>query len=600
MSEPPQLSVYYYHDNFLHLICQTNRLYRDLLSTSERDFIDDFLQLSDAAQQLYIRLLCRKGDVFRFDKLNYPEITDLRLAANSLVSNQFACWLTPEHVDEFSVQALLTLFTKPDLVQLLLTSHMAGDEAVPDIPFIEKAALNKLTRSALEELCQEYWPNIRTELFNYPLLGVYGELELTTFKLLYFGNLRQDFTDFVLRDLGIYQYEEYQIGQQSRGFSDRHQIDAYLDYYQRLDSQESLKTYDSLQLLELDQQWQRVSAAAQSYKRLLQRISRRRLEIARQLERLGDVSAALPIYSECQLHPARERQCRILFNQGEFVHCARLCLQIWKSPWIEEERQFVLAFIARLNKKLKIDAESITDITLIEMCQSIQRHKQAVKEYFLTAERDQYWQDNGVEKAALKAFLLFKQHKEALNGEGFYVENSLVNSVFGLFFWPVIFAEVPGAFYHTFQSRPDDLFEPEFLKNRQNQYAVLNQLLTDEANKPEFKRRVNQAIQEKDAIANPFVFWGLMSADYIAMLNKAIDVIPLQHWNLLFDYIWRDTKNHRSGLPDLIWLTEDTYELVEVKGPGDTLQKNQLAWLEYFSQKGIPAAVLYLKESEQS
>ena len=88
-----------------------------------------------------------------------------------------------------------------------------------------------------------------------------------------------------------------------------------------------------------------------------------------------------------------------------------------------------------------------------------------------------------------------------------------------------------------------------------------------------------------------------MNPEYVSMLNKALDVIPLQHWKLLFDYIWRDIKNHRSGLPDLIWLSEEDYELVEVKGPGDTLQKNQLGWLDYFCQNNIPAAVLYLKES---
>jgi len=56
-------------------------------------------------------------------------------------------------------------------------------------------------------------------------------------------------------------------------------------------------------------------------------------------------------------------------------------------------------------------------------------------------------------------------------------------------------------------------------------------------------------------------------------------------------------KNHRNGLPDLFWLSVDQhYELIEVKGPGDALQKNQLAWLDYFASQGIPASVLYVKK----
>ncbi|WP_428637349.1 VRR-NUC domain-containing protein, partial [Shewanella sp.] len=35
-------------------------------------------------------------------------------------------------------------------------------------------------------------------------------------------------------------------------------------------------------------------------------------------------------------------------------------------------------------------------------------------------------------------------------------------------------------------------------------------------------------------------------------------------------------------------------ELIEVKGPGDSLRDNQLIWLDWFNRHGIKASVCYL------
>jgi hypothetical protein len=62
-----------------------------------------------------------------------------------------------------------------------------------------------------------------------------------------------------------------------------------------------------------------------------------------------------------------------------------------------------------------------------------------------------------------------------------------------------------------------------------------------------------------------------------------------------------DIKNNRSGLPDLIQFfptqilpAENSYRMIEVKGPGDRIQDNQQRWLNYFSLKSIPAEVWYV------
>jgi hypothetical protein len=57
----------------------------------------------------------------------------------------------------------------------------------------------------------------------------------------------------------------------------------------------------------------------------------------------------------------------------------------------------------------------------------------------------------------------------------------------------------------------------------------------------------------------------------------------------VFERILRDLRNHRSGFPDLVYFPPaGGYRLIEVKGPGDSLQNNQQRWMQHFQQHGIP------------
>src|SRR5690606_785151 len=51
------------------------------------------------------------------------------------------------------------------------------------------------------------------------------------FRLMFFGNVRQDWTDFVLAELGLYTYEKVDFSISSRAFQSRADIDAYLELH---------------------------------------------------------------------------------------------------------------------------------------------------------------------------------------------------------------------------------------------------------------------------------------------------------------------------------------------------------------------------------
>ena len=73
--------------------------------------------------------------------------------------------------------------------------------------------------------------------------------------------------------------------------------------------------------------------------------------------------------------------------------------------------------------------------------------------------------------------------------------------------------------------------------------------------------------------------------------------MPAAHLKRVFERLLSDVKTNRSGLPDLIrfWPAEKRYELVEVKGPGDKLQDNQIRWLDYCLSHGMPVSVCHVR-----
>ena len=80
-----------------------------LFSDEERERIDTLLALPIGAQQLFVRLLSRKGDLFRVGRLDYPEIGDLAGPVSQLCDAGFAQLDPPDALADGSAISLLTL-----------------------------------------------------------------------------------------------------------------------------------------------------------------------------------------------------------------------------------------------------------------------------------------------------------------------------------------------------------------------------------------------------------------------------------------------------------------------------------------------------------
>lgn len=582
----PELAPTYYLANYRLLITQVRQLYADLLNIDERAFCDDFLTLSADAQCLFVRLINRKGDWFRSDKLAYKEISDTVHAIRELEKMHFiSCHTVASLLDEYSIcyraldQALdtescgdlnelytqladcLSLYTKSELLRFFCDHPL---KSLSKLDLVTEVAARLITSSAARE-----------RMPSDDLICVYGEQELDVYRLLYFGNLHQDLTEFVLRDLGVYTYENYVIGHQSRWCHEREQLERHNRFYilrheigeLNTLNLESLNRYAKT-LVEFIQECELKNDCL-----LIRRLQHLHIEVARQLERLKDIDSALQWYRYAKYHPARERRLRILISAGRVSEAEILAEEMLAAPWREEERQFLASFIPR----------KFTNANLVAKAQ---QHQEKISIEVLELPVDINRLELGVERAAAQALLRSFNDDIIL-----YCENLLIPSVFGLFFWEVLYTEVPGAFFHPFQVRPSDLYDEDFLLKR----ATILEKAWEDLSTPElFCNRVLGVFRDKKGVVNPFVHWDFLTSE---LLELALKRIPLGDWNMYFRFIWRDVRHHKTGLPDLIRFSSDgSYELIEIKGPGDSLQKNQKVWFNELAKQGISARVLQVKD----
>jgi hypothetical protein len=96
------------------LLRSVEGLYGDLLAASERNWLDRFYSLEEDEQCLLIRLMTRKGEWFRSDKLVYPELATTELLLSKLELAGFIDLTLPSSPNVLADK----LLTKPELLSL--------------------------------------------------------------------------------------------------------------------------------------------------------------------------------------------------------------------------------------------------------------------------------------------------------------------------------------------------------------------------------------------------------------------------------------------------------------------------------------------------
>jgi hypothetical protein len=544
----PDLPEGYYLDNVTTLFEHVESLYADILEPQQVEFLHRFEALPENAKKLYIRLLNRSHQLFRLSKLNYPEILDIDQAIQKLETTGFL-QVNPAIENE----DLIALFNKSELLSY----------------YPDQARLRKLSRTALDTVLLEQpeYGLIKQLTQSDCFLQVEQKDSYKLCQMLFFGNLNQSMTDFVLRDLGLNQYESYHIDIHNRPYSSSaeirqhwllHEIDKLFYLSEPTDTATLQNCFATIPT--------NIDPASP----LFRKGERIKYEVARQFERLQDIPLALALYRQCSLPPSRERITRILDKQGKTGQAIEHCRIIFEQPWNEEESQFALAFGQRLIQRHKLEDQPLFASSPV------------VKPEMLKLELEQI---DSVELAVMDYFLT----EDAAN-QCFYLENSLFNGVLGLLVWDIVFAPVAGAFYNPFQYRPADFYAHDFLKKRASQIETIWSSISSNE---DIWQQVSHCWQAKSGRMNPLVNWPVLSLEIIEL---ALQRIPYSDWIVIFKRILLDLRNNRAGFPDLVLFPANGgYQLIEVKGPGDSLQKNQQRWMHYFSEHEIPHCIAWVQ-----
>jgi tetratricopeptide (TPR) repeat protein len=349
----------------------------------------------------------------------------------------------------------------------------------------------------------------------------------------------------------------------SRGFSCRKDVDNYLHLHalrERFDAGEASETVISELLSSPDtNDW----IAGRRMKFLFQ--------LAQHHEKLGDLGKALALYEQCNYPGSRLRRIRIHEKSGNHETALALAQAAQAAPENDAEHQHLERILARLRRKLGLPKPSpAASLPFEEWTLALPCPNQAYS----------------VEQEVCT-------HLSCDAAPVFYVENALINSLFGLLCWDVIFHPLPGAFFHPFHTGPADLHSADFYARRKELFDTCFLQLHSDA----YKVTMRQRLQQKAGIQSPFVFWGALDEH---LLDLALDCIPASHMQKWFTRILQDIKSNRSGFPDLIqfWPADGRYRMIEVKAPGDRLQDNQLRMLNFALRHDMPVSVCYVEWTE--
>jgi len=199
---------FYYLHNFRQVLAWVELRYVDLLEDDEQAFIRGFAELPQASQALLVRMVMRKGELFRTDRLEYAEIGCTHAALVPLLEQGWVCDDAP-----LSIEQLGALLRKDELAQGF--SHVLKQaRAAKSQLLLELAELQLPPRPM-----REWLPDLPVTLVHWRLQPLCDRL-----RLLFFGNLYQDWSEFVLADMGLLRFEQVAFCADSRALRQRSEV----------------------------------------------------------------------------------------------------------------------------------------------------------------------------------------------------------------------------------------------------------------------------------------------------------------------------------------------------------------------------------------
>ncbi|KAK5867229.1 hypothetical protein PBY51_011740 [Eleginops maclovinus] len=619
-SLPPRLP--YYLRNFLTVLQAVleNEDDRSLFNQDDMSLIHAFKELSVMGQKLYVRLFQRKLKWLQVNKLDYEEIcSDLGPVAQELVEAGF---LQSER-DLQDLGETLDLLPAPELKSLAKTFHLGNSgtqkqQLVDGLLRLSRqkslfslspaqnhigAVILKRAKQLASSCEEETAAGGQSQLFTILLVNS-GRLAFPDYTVQRSAKVFQDREDLIRYEASMRTLQEVVTAMQGGQWEEAMEL-----YTAAKSVWKELKTDHDLSHEEELPVFLRSFTTGWAYTRILSRgveISQRLRcyeEAVEELQSLLSQSVYCPdsrgrwwdrLALNLQQHLKKPEQAICAIRDGMSDPLVRTGhkLSLHQRAVRMKESASLKKHHLQLNDMPTIQVQDVTHVTI--RGQLFPHEGGMGKSRFLLPAI-------GVGEEGADATIIcsvedlsLAHYRQQGFDQGIHGEGSTFSTLFGVLLWDIIFMEgIPDVFRNPYQTCPLDLYTDCFYENRREAIDSRVQLVS-EASVETLHDMLAEVWTSHEGKVCSLVNWERFSS-----LQHAQSLVSCMRGAFLGGVIKRMSKDYRhcrGGLPDLVvWNTSNnTYKLVEVKGPSDRLSQKQQIWLDELQKLGADVEVCHV------
>ncbi len=557
MADDPDLPPDYYWVNFRTVVETVLEASHGLFDDDELALMRRVLELPQPAQMLFARFVIRRGALFRRDRLVYPEIGDVEVAARLLAAEGYV-ELAPELTVEERLPFLSLADLRPVATELGVDNRGRRAEVVARLVSTPGFA-ERLPGAA------DIWRARRLRPFDRA-------------RVVFFGNRYQGWTTFVLHELGRpgYAYGPYTVDRDVPLFASRADLEAYIEAGARLDRAIDADRETVLRLGEQAAEALEHRPPVATHRRWADPAAEDEELVflaAREYERVPDPGRAEALYRTLlRTRRVPRRAARAADRLGLLLHRQDRGEAFDPEPALaldldDASRLRVRLRASRLGRgpdpRKALRVAPVREFSL-EPC----GYKGPKALYGLAG-----GEHGTIEQAVL----------EAMGGDGVHCEGALYRTLFSKLCWCEMFAPVPGMFQHAYQDAPLDFESDAFYRLRKSELCARFEALREVD--------LDAEVRRAHTTYGGFRARGASWRFDVDVLARAAATLGGARLVPILERYARHPGRHRSGMPDLFVWTECACVLVEVKGPGDSLSLEQMLWHDHLLAQEVPVVL---------
>jgi len=515
--------------NFIQQHCE------HLLDADHQHYLRNFEKLSTDAQCMLVRFLSRKPQLLKRESLQYAEIDN---PDSAIVELQNHGYISPVNAKHWPL--LAELLTKQQLFQCLSWTLPELKPATP--------------KSNLVLLAQEHFAG------DEPVLIIYRENYIVRRQqdiidyilFIYFGDLKNRFQKFAMRDLGILKTRSTKNQKLLARFATKEQAICSFGL-QKL--HRKLNTKPSTCLHKIAQQLLDLVPIGEPAKSMRSKLL---LDLGNRVKEQSP-EQAISLWKQSQESQALEKWVRLTYQSGNPDALKQNLETLRHGSLVATDRVFIEDFYAR---KYQGKRTSVYTDLLREATRTIE-----IDEAFIS----------DVEEGVV-------YHYQQKNISAYFTENVLWRALFAFTFWDLLFT--PDQPQHSeFDRLPVGLKFGQFYTTNQAEIAARLNLMNDPAT--EIKRFIKIASTYYGYPTGLF-HW---TPDLLDIVSTCIRHAPFNALTAILKQMAMDYQNCKDGYPDLMIVEEGNLRFEEIKAAGDVLRPNQLLSIHRLRDAGFSAEV---------